>query len=254
MEVFLSVVIPSYNEMANLQKGVLDKIAHFLGKQKFTYEIIVVDDGSTDGSIEFAEEFVKENPHFKILKNSHLGKAGAVTAGMLKAKGQWRLFTDMDQAAPIDELSKLLPLTNKKFDIIIGSRSDKRKDAPFSRVVMAKGMIITRKIIVGIRNIEDTQCGFKMFSGKAADALFSRLNKFHHGFKAIKGSSVTAGFDVELLYLAQKMGFRIKEVPIQWLYVESRRVSAINDSIEGLLELFRIKMNAIAGKYKKLSK
>lgn len=248
--VFLSVVVPSYNEMANLQKGVLDKISHFLSKQNFSYEVIIVDDGSDDGSAEFAQDFVKDEPHFELVKNSHLGKAGAVSSGMLSAKGEWRLFTDMDQATPIEELNKLLPFAKKGYDVVIGSRSNTRKGAPWTRLIMANGMIILRKILVGLYDIQDTQCGFKMFSKKASDTLFAKAGEIHHGFSKIHGSSVTAGFDIELLYLAQKHGFKIKEVPVEWLYVETRRVSPIKDSFEGLFDLLRIKLNNLSGKYK----
>jgi dolichyl-phosphate beta-glucosyltransferase len=251
-KIFLSVVIPSYNEMANLQKGVLDKVEHFLGKQKYSYEVLIVDDGSTDGSAEFTEDFVKENSKFKLIKNPHLGKAGAVSTGMLKTEGKYRLFTDMDQAAPIDELDKLLPYLNEEFDIVIGSRNSQRKGAPFTRAVMAKGMILLRTLIVGVNDIKDTQCGFKIFNEKSAEELFSKLQKFHHGFKQISGSAVKAGFDVELLFLAEKLGYKIKEVPVNWLYVESRRVSPVMDSLNAVSDLIRIRLNDFSGKYKNL--
>ncbi len=238
--------------MANLRKGVLDKVEHFLDRQKFEYEVIVVDDGSSDGSQEFVEKFSKENKRFKIIKNQHLGKAGAVSSGMLAAKGEYRLFTDMDQATPIEEVEKLLPFMGKNYDIVIGSRNSTRKGAPWTRALMAKGMIILRTLIVGIRGIQDTQCGFKMFRDNASEELFTKLEKFHHGYKKISGSSVTAGFDVELLFLAEKEGFKIKEVPVEWLYVESRRVSPIKDSINALLELLRIRYNDLSGKYRAL--
>jgi glycosyltransferase involved in cell wall biosynthesis len=250
-KIFLSVIIPSYNEMANLQKGVLDKVEHFLEKQKISYEVIIVDDGSTDGSVEFEEKFVGESPRFRLLKNPHLGKAGAVTEGMLSAKGEYVLFTDMDQATPIEELNKLLPFVGK-FDIVIGSRNSTRKGAPFSRVLMAKGMMVLRSAIVGVKGIGDTQCGFKLFEKSVSDKLFLKLKNFHHGYKKISGSSVKAGFDVELLFLAQKMKFKIKEVPVEWLYVETRRVSPIKDSVEALEDLFRIKFNDLFGKYKNI--
>ena len=108
-KIFLSVVIPSYNERANLQKGVLDKVEHYLSGQKYSWEVIVVDDGSTDGSVEIVENFVEENSHFKLIKNNHTGKAGAVTKGVLSAEGEYILFTDMDQATPIEEIGKILP-------------------------------------------------------------------------------------------------------------------------------------------------
>jgi dolichyl-phosphate beta-glucosyltransferase len=249
-EIFLSVVIPCYNEMANLQKGVLDKIENFLDKEKISYEVIIVDDGSSDDSIDFIEGFVKTHKNFKLIKNSHMGKAGAVTTGILSGKGQYRLFTDMDQATPIEELDKLLPFTKNGYDIIIGSRSSTRKGAPWTRAIMAKGMIILRTVIVGIHGIQDTQCGFKLFTKKAAEDLFEQIKEIHNGFKKISGSSVTAGFDIELLYLAQKKSYKIKEVPVKWLYVETRRVNPISDSIRGFVDLLKIKSNDLKGRYK----
>lgn len=250
-KIFLSVVIPCYDEMANLQKGVLEKVKHFLDKEKFEYEVIIVDDGSKDGSTEFIQDFNKEHKHFRLIKNSHLGKAGAVSCGMLDARGEFVLFTDMDQATPIEELDKLLPFV-KDYDIVIGSRDSTRKGSPWTRILMAKGMILLRGFLVGFKEIKDTQCGFKLFSKKASSNLFSKISTFHNGFHAIKGSNVAAGFDVELLYLAQINGYKIKEVPVNWLYVETRRVNPVIDSIEGLRSLLIIKKNAILGKYKGL--
>ncbi len=249
-KIFLSVVIPSYNEMANLQKGVLDKVQHFLSNQKYSYEVIIVDDGSTDGSTEFVEKFVKDNSKFKLLKNNHTGKAGAVTKGVLSSSAEFILFTDMDQATPIEELDKVLSYFDKGYDIVIGSRNSKRKGAPFTRLIMARGMITLRTILVGISGISDTQCGFKAFRNEVAKKLFRKISDINNGFGEISGSKVSAGFDVELLYLAQKMGYKIKEVPVSWLYVETRRVSPLRDSIDGLIDLIKIKMNALSGVYK----
>lgn len=247
--VYLSVVIPSYNEMPNLRKGVLDKIDHYLSRQKYSYEVIIVDDGSDDGSDEFVEKFALENKNFRLIRGSHSGKAGAVTRGMLESRGKVRLFTDMDQATPIEETEKLLPYFDEGYDVVIGSRNANRKGSPLSRLVMSRSMIILRKIMVGIYDIGDTQCGFKMFSEGAAKKLFKKINEFHKGFSKIHGSNVTAGFDVELLFLAHKMGFGIKEVPVEWLYVETRRVSPISDSVHGLLDLVNISLNKFLGKY-----
>lgn len=246
--VHLSVIIPSYNEKVNLRKGVLDKIDHYFSRQKYSWEVIIVDDGSTDGSLEFCETFVKDNKNFRVVRGEHSGKAGAVTKGMGEAKGELRLFTDMDQATPIEEVEKLLPFFTKGYDIVIGSRTT-RVGSPFSRRLMSNGMIILRKITVGITEIHDTQCGFKIFSEESSKKLFTKLSEIHHGFSTIHGSNVTAGFDVELLLIASKMGYKIKEVPVEWLYVESRRVSPIKDSINGLLDLFEISSNRITGKY-----
>lgn len=247
--IYLSVVIPSYNEMVNFQKGVLDKVEHFLSGKKFTYEVIIVDDGSDDGSAEFVLNFAKENPRFKLIKNTHTGKAGAVTVGVLASKGEIVLFTDMDQATPIEEVDKLLPCFKEGYDVVIGSRSSQRKGAPWTRLLMARGMIFLRTLIVGITGIKDTQCGFKAFTHDTAQKLFTKLNKLHRGFGAISGSAVTAGFDVELLFLAQKLKFKIKEVPVSWLYVETRRVNPIRDSLDGLVDLVRIKINDLKGWY-----
>ena len=246
---YLSVIIPSYNEMPNLRKGVLDKIDHYLSRQSYSYEVIIVDDGSDDGSLEFSERYARENKNFRVIKGSHSGKEGAVTKGMLEARGGIRLFTDMDQATPIEEAEKLLPFFNKNFDVVIGSRNHNRKGSPLSRRVMSRSMIILRKIMVGIYEIGDTQCGFKMFTEEAAEKLFKKINTLHNGFSEIHGSNVTAGFDVELLYMANKMGYKIKEVPVEWLYVESRRVSPIKDSINGLFDLGKITLNKFSGKY-----
>ncbi len=234
--------------MGNLQKGVLEKIKNYLDKKKFSYEVIIVDDGSTDGSTKFVKDFIKEHKHFILIQNPHFGKAGAVTTGMLKTIGEYTLFIDMDQAAPIEELDKLLPYI-KKYDIIIGSRNSRRKGAPWTRIFMAKGMVFLRSFLIGLTDIQDTQCGFKMFTRKAANDIFTKVMEIHNGFHNIKGSSVTAGFDVELLYLAQIKGYKIREVPVNWLYVETRRVSPILDSIEGLRSLLIIKKNALSKKY-----
>lgn len=253
-DISVSVVIPCYDEMANLQKGVLQKVKSFLEGNHNTFEVIVVDDGSKDGSIEYIENFSKKHPAFKLIKNPHMGKAGAVTTGMLKAKGRYILFTDMDQATPIEEIDNLLPFledsdTKRHYDIVIGSRADRRKGAPLVRLFISKANIILRKIVVGLPGISDTQCGFKLFKHDPAKEIFGKVNDIHGGFKAIASSNVSSGFDVELLYLAEKMGYTIKEVPVQWLYVETRRVNPVKDSIQGVKDLANIRKNIIKGIY-----
>ncbi len=235
--------------MANLQKGVLEKVKSYLTRKKISYEVLVVDDGSSDGSVEFIKEFIKKNKNFSLIQNPHFGKAGAVTTGMLKAQGEYILFTDMDQATPIEEVDKLLPYFHEGYDIVIGSRNGERKGAPITRIVISRSAIFLRRMIVGLEGISDTQCGFKMFRYDVAQKLFTKINTIHNGFHKIDGSSVTAGFDMELLYLATVLGYKIKEVHVKWLYVETRRVNPIDDSIKGLLDLLRIKKNALSGKY-----
>ena len=235
--------------MVNLQKGVLEKVERFLSKKKFNYEVIIVDDGSDDGSAEFVAQFVKENRHFRLIKNSHTGKAGAVTSGMLSAEGDFVLFTDMDQATPIEEVDKLLPYFEKRYDVVIGSRSSQRKGAPWTRLLMARGFMLLRTIILGLTGITDTQCGFKAFRNEASKTLFHKIRGVR-GEKTVAGSMVTAGFDVELLFLAQKMGYKVKEVPVNWFYVETRRVSPVRDSIDGFIGLLKIRLNDLKGLYK----
>ncbi len=236
--------------MANLQKGVLDHVNHFLNKKGFSYEVVIVDDGSTDGSIEYIEKYVKDNPKFSLIKNPHFGKAGAVTTGMLEARGRYRLFTDMDQATPIEEVDKLLPyLQNGEYDIVIGSRKDQRKGAPLVRLFVSRSAMVLRKFAVGLHSISDTQCGFKLFTDEAAIELFTKLKKIKNNFSEVSGAAVTYGSDIEILYIAQKKGYKIKEVNVNWLFVESRRVSPIHDSIQGVTDLIKIKSNIISGKY-----
>lgn len=249
-EIFISVVIPCYDEMENLKKGVLDSLIGFFSRKNYEYEIIVVDDGSKDGSDTFIKDFIKNNSRVSLIQNQHLGKAGAVTSGMLNSKGEHILFTDMDQATPIEEVDKLIPFFQEGYDIVIGSRNTERKGSPLSRLIISRAAIILRKVIVGLPRISDTQCGFKMFRHDAAQRIFSKMHDIHHGFHKINASSVTAGFDVELLWLAEKMGYKIKEVQVKWSYVETRRVNPLRDSVEGLRELFIIRKNELIGKYK----
>lgn len=245
----LSVVIPSYNEIGNLRKGTLDKVETYLKRKKYNFEVIVVDDGSCDGSREFVADFIRDNPEFRLIENSHMGKAGAVTAGVLAARGDYILFTDMDQATPIEEVERLIARAKTGFDIVIGSRSGSRRGAPWTRRLMARGMITLRSVLVGLPDIRDTQCGFKLFRKEAAYNIFSKVKKIHDGFHSIKSSSVAAGFDIELLLIGKNLGYKTAEIPVDWLYVETRRVSPLKDSIEGLLDLVRIRSNITKGVY-----
>lgn len=202
--------------------------------------------------MEFIEKFIQENKHVFLIKNRHTGKAGAVTSGMLKTNGKIVLFTDMDQATPIEELDKLLPYFAEGYDVVIGSRASQRKGAPLTRRFVSKASIVLTRLFVGLKNISDTQCGFKAFTDVAARDLFTKLQTLHAGYKEVKGSSVTSGFDVELLYLAQHRKYRIKEVSVAWLHVETRRVNIIRDSIAGVIDLYLIRKNILSGIYKNL--
>lgn len=245
---FLSVVIPCFNEEKNLKAGALEKVKKFLETKDYPWEVLVVDDGSEDKSKEIIKDFLKKASQFTLIENPHQGKGPTVITGILKSRGKYVLFCDLDQATPISEVDKILPWFEKGFDIVIGSRKEKRAGAPTLRVLMAKGFSLLRSLILGLKGISDTQCGFKAFKKEVAQDLFKRL-KIYGKRRKVKGAMVTAGFDIETLLLAKKRGYKIKEVPVLWHYVETRRVSPIRDSWEGLKDLLKIKLNDLKGVY-----
>lgn len=245
---YLSIIIPAYNEETNIRLGALDKVSRFLEHQSYSWEVIIVDDGSKDKTGELLDAFVKGNRGFSVIYNPHQGKASTVITGVEKSCGSIVLFTDLDQATPIAELAHVLPWFEKGYDVVIGSRSGTRQGAPFTRRVMARGFMIVRGMILGLRGIVDTQCGFKAFRSIVARDIFQRL-KLYGARHTVSGSMVTAGFDIEVLFLAKQMGYKIKEVPVEWHYVETRRVNPVVDSIQGLTDILKIRMNAWRGLY-----
>lgn len=243
----LSVVIPAYNEENNLKKGVLSELEDYLSKNIKDYEAIIVDDGSSDDTIKLVEDFSKKNSKFRLIKNNHGGKAIAVMTGLLSSKGEIGLFTDMDQATPISEIEKLLPYFDKKYDIVIGSRSG-RKGAPIIRKLMAFGFAMIRTIILGLP-FKDTQCGFKAFNRKSIELIFPELLNRWHKHLQKKGAAVNAAFDVETLFIAKKKGFKIKEVGVEWHHVGTERVQVVRDSIEAVVDILKIRINDVLGRY-----
>ncbi|MBI4037241.1 glycosyltransferase [Candidatus Daviesbacteria bacterium] len=242
----LSVVIPAYNEAQNLKTGVLDKVFEYLTEQQYPWEVLIIDDGSTDNTRELVEMQIKDKPGFRLIRNLHGGKAMTVICGMLEAKGDIALFTDMDQATPINQIEKLLPKFDEGFDIAIGERTG-RKGAPIARKIVAVGFALTRNLILGLP-FSDTQCGFKAFDQKALKEVFPKMLLIWEKMKAA-GAAVNAGFDVETLFLAKKLGFKITEVPVEWHHVGTERVQLIKDAIEALKDMVRIKIGDINGKY-----
>lgn len=245
----LSIIIPCYNEERNLRLGVLEKVYDYLDKKTFSWEVIIVDDGSTDYSVKLIKKFISLHTGFTLLSNQHQGKAATVKAGIMQATGEIVLFTDFDQATPIDQLEKIIPWFHKGYDIVIGSRNSTRQGAPILRLAMARGFMILRNIILNL-GIKDTQCGFKAFKNRDAKYIFQAL-KMHTGHEYVKGSTVTAGFDVELLFIAKKYGYKIKEVPVEWHYQETRNVYPLKDSLDGLNDLLKIRFNEMKGLYHK---
>lgn len=242
----LSVVIPAYNESANLKKGVLNDVAQFLSKKKFDYEVIIVDDGSSDQTKEIIKKFISKNKKFRLIENSHGGKAIAVMTGMQAATGDIILFTDMDQATPINQIDKFIPKIEQGFEIVIGLRKG-RRGAPFIRKLSAWGFAVLRGIILGLP-FKDTQCGFKIFTKASINAILPKI-KDEWGVVHFKGGAVNAGFDVELLYLAKKYGFKIAEVPVEWSYVDTERVQVVKDAFAAIFDMFRIRINDLKEKY-----
>lgn len=250
MKPFLSVVIPAYNETANIQAGSLDTVAEYLARQTYTWEVIVVDDGSEDSTASLAEVFAQTHGQFRVVRNPHRGKAFTVATGLMSGIGEIVLFTDMDQATPIAETSKLLPWFQQGYDVVIGSRGTYRRNAPWWRKAMSRSQIVLRNIILGFKDITDTQCGFKAFRGTAIKPMLDHLHLYNQSQAAtVQGATVTAGFDVELLFVAQKLKYTVKEVPVDWDYRHSRRVNLLKDSVRGLRELVEIRLADVRGAY-----
>jgi glycosyltransferase involved in cell wall biosynthesis len=246
---YLSVIIPSYNEVKNLKRGVLDQVLTYLQQQPYAWELILSDDGSSDITVSLLETFAKKSPYIRVLKNVHAGKGPTVKAGMLAATGRWRLFTDFDQSTPLKEVEKLWPYAEEGFGVIIGSREikgAKRDREPLHRHLMGRGFNMLVQLLA-IPGIQDTQCGFKMFSEKAAVELFNKLVVY--GQPAVRQDAFTGAFDVEALYLARKYNYSIKEVPILWQHNETDRVNPVKDSVRMLLDILRVRITDLLGKY-----
>lgn len=245
---FLSVIIPAYNEQDNFAAGALEKVARYLAQRKYSYEVIIVDDGSTDGSIPSIQKFVDQKPHWRLIKNPHLGKAQTVATGIMAATGERVLFTDFDQATPLSEVEKLLPFIKKNYHIVIGSREvkgSKREKEPWYRHFMGRGFNLLVSLIA-LRGIHDTQCGFKLFKANAAQDIFSKLVVYS---QKPEKTAFTGAFDVEVLYLAQKQKLRIAEVPVHWKHIKTSRVNPLKDSLRMFVDLLRIRLTDMVGGY-----
>lgn len=246
----ISLIIPCYNEELNIQKGVLDKIGNYVHHVPAINEVIISDDGSTDNTKELIQkEYLTQYPIFRLLENSHRGKAQTLISAIQSAKGEYILFMDIDLATPIEEVEKMIKEIEKNTDIIIGSRKSTRAGAPFARKVLAVGFIFVRNFMIGLKNIKDTQCGFKAFRREAALRIIASLVVFKKAH-TVEGSSVSAGFDLEFLFLASKFGYSIKEIPVVWKHVETKNVNFIADSLETLQDILRMKYYDIIGAYK----
>ncbi len=239
MKMNLSIIIPIYNEEKRLERN-LPKIKKYLSGFQGKHELLLIDDGSSDNTRKVIKEFSKKNRKLNIKlnkKRKNQGKGYSVKEGVFLSKHNLILFTDADLSTPINEADKLLKYT-KNYDVIIASRDlpeSKVIGQPFYRKIMGRIFSFSTLLITGLR-IRDTQCGFKMFSRKSARLIFKRstINRF--------------GFDPELLYIAKKHNFKIKEVPVIWTNDTESKVNSVKDSFQMLLDLFRIRLNDLLRK------
>lgn len=234
----LSIIIPAHNEEHRLPPS-LAKIDAFLRTQPYRAEVIVVENGSHDRTTDVAQAYAAHHPYVRVLTVETRGKGLAVKAGMLAAHGDYRFICDVDLSMPIEEIVHFLPPESDGYDISIATREGKqsrRVGEPEFRHVMGR---INNWIIqlFAVRGFEDTQCGFKMFSRRVAEDLFS--------VQRMSG----IGFDVELLFLAKKRGYRVREVPITWYFDPDSRMRLVQDSLHILIEIFEIRQNWRKGLY-----
>lgn len=213
----------------------------FLAKQPFESEIIVVENGSQDLTAVVAEAFAAEHPRVRIIRERGRGKGLAVRRGMLEARGQYRFFADVDLSMPIEEVSKFLPPQLNGFEVAIGSREApgaRRFNEPAYRHI--QGRVFSNLVKwFALPGFEDTQCGFKCFTARAAEDLFRT--------QIFDGMS----FDVEVLFIAQQRGYKTVEVPVDWYYRSESRVDPVREPIRMLRDIFTIRRNWAAGRYVK---
>lgn len=251
----LSVVIPCFNELANLENGCLAEVEEYLAGVDFTWEVVIANDGSTDGSGEFVHDWCADREGWRALDVDHGGKPVAVWAGIQAATGDIVLFTDMDQSTPIVEWELLRPFFSKGYDVVIGSRGRQRSGFSVLRQAGSSAFRRLRRSLI-LPEIEDTQCGFKSCTREAALRCFPRL-QFFETVDEPQGWKVSA-YDVELLYLFKRSGYRIREVKVRWT---NRDISEtkndvgggvsryLHESKEMLAEILRVKSNDVRGLY-----
>jgi dolichyl-phosphate beta-glucosyltransferase len=237
----LSVIIPAYNEEKRITKT-LNAIDEYLKKQSYDSEIIVVSDGSKDKTAEVVNSLITQIKNLRLINNKENHGKGYVTRqGLMEAKGDFRLFTDADNSTSIDQVEKMWPEFKSGYDVVIGSRDIKGAvlDPPqpwIRQAVLGEGFKLFRKIVLGLWGVEDTQCGFKAMTKKSVENVMPKcvIDRF--------------SFDPEILIIAKKMGYKIKEVPVFWKNDLGSKVKA-NAMINMALDLFKIRFNVLKGMY-----
>ncbi|PIP24426.1 MAG: hypothetical protein COS25_01015 [Candidatus Nealsonbacteria bacterium CG02_land_8_20_14_3_00_37_10] len=237
----LSVIIPAYNEEKRLPKT-LGEIDKYLRGQNYDYEILVVNDGSKDKTVEVAQNLTSQIKNLKVTGyKKNQGKGYAVRFGMLEAKGDLRIFTDADNSTSINQIEKMWPYFKEGYDIVIGSRDVKgavlNPPQPWLRhIILGEGFKLYRKIIIDLWGIEDTQCGFKCFTKKTAEDIFPKckIDRF--------------AFDPEILITGKLSGYKIKEIPVYWKNDLESKVK-FKSIIKMALDLIKIRLNLVRGIY-----
>lgn len=231
MSKFLSLIIPAYNEEGRIE-ACLEAVQSYLSGLEKSYEIIIVDDASTDRTLEIVKS--RADSSIKVITYSpNKGKGYAVRQGMLASEGEYTAFTDVDLSAPIEQLSKLFDAIENEYDIAIGSRAVKGTVIPVHQPLYRElGGKTLNKIIqlLAVPGIKDTQCGFKLFKGDAAREIFTKC--------IIDGW----GFDVEVLYLARKLGYRIKEVPVTWSHMEGSKIHPFKAALRVISDVIYMRL------------
>ena len=234
----LSIIIPAHNEEKRLPPT-LEQVFAFLEQQNYEAEVLVIENGSTDRTYEIAQDFASQHQNLRVIRADGRGKGLAVQRGMLEARGQYRLMCDADLSMPVNEIAKFLSHADSGFDIAIASREApgaRRIDEPQYRHLMGRVFNLIVRILA-IPGIQDTQCGFKVFRREVARDVF-RL-------QTIDGW----GFDVEMLFIARRHGYKLIEVPITWYYRPQTKISPIRDSINMVVEVLRVRLNGWRGRY-----
>jgi glycosyltransferase involved in cell wall biosynthesis len=229
---FLSIIVPAHNEEGRLSKT-LDELLEFISSQHYSSEIIIIENASVDRTLSIANDYASKFPLISVLQNTLPGKGLAVQKGMLAAKGEYRFICDADLSMPAVEIARFLPPALTGADIGIASREAPgaiRYNEPPLRHLVGRVFNAMVRVIV-LRGLQDTQCGFKCFTGRAAEILFP--------LQTIPGWT----FDVEILAIAQKMGLKLVEVPIPWYYQGDSKVRVVRDSLKMARDLFRIRKN-----------
>ncbi len=246
-----SIIIPAFNESDKIT-STLTQILGFMREYNKAFEIVVVDDGSKDNTADIVQKYAETNPEVKIIRNPHKGKGPTLWTGVMQAQGNLLYLCDADLAAPIEEIKKFtLWATDHDYDVVIGSREGtgaKRINEPFYRHLM--GRVFNYLVqIVALRGISDTQCGFKLFKKDVARNIFGKLHIYGESAQEIEKAYLGA-FDVEVLYLAKKLGYKIKSVPVTWTFVVTTRLNPVSDSLKMARDVMRIRLNDLKGLYK----